>query len=98
MKQRKCHVTDKWRQFACAFARARVCVSLNGYLVVIFSTTNLCVCVCVCACVRASSCARACVRAFVCVCVCVNGYRVVTYSTTKWVLIKVKSRDRFIKA
>ena len=26
MKHRKCHVTDKWRQFACAFARARVCV------------------------------------------------------------------------
>ena len=42
MKHRKCHVTDKWRQFACAFARARVCVceGVNGYLVVIFGTTN----------------------------------------------------------
>ena len=46
MKHRKCHVTDKWRQFACAFTRARVCVCMcvllgvNGYLVVIFGTAN----------------------------------------------------------
>ena len=48
MKHRKCHVTDKWRQFACACARARarVCVCVcggggcvNGYVVVIFGTT-----------------------------------------------------------
>ena len=33
MKHRKCHVTDKWRQFA----RACVCVGVgvNGYLVVV---------------------------------------------------------------
>ena len=26
MKHRKCHVTYKWRQFACAFARVCLCV------------------------------------------------------------------------
>ena len=44
MKHRKCHVTDKWRQFACAFALSRACVRacvrVNGYLVVIFGTAN----------------------------------------------------------
>ena len=56
--------------------------------------TYVCVCVCVCV----SSCACACVRTCVCVCVCVNGYKVVTYSAAKWVLIKVKTRDRCNKA
>ena len=58
------------------------------------------VCVLVHASVRAyvRTCVRARVRARARVCVCVNGYKVVTYSAAKWVLIKVKSRDRCNKA
>ena len=48
------------------------------------------------------ACVCVCVRTYMCVCVCVYvcviGYKVVTYNAAKWVLIKVKSRDRCNKA